>query len=398
MGTVYRQPGRGRRTWMLKYFRNGQPIFESSGTDDKTQAKKLLRNRETDIDRGLPVTAKVGRLRFEEAVADVVNDYKVNDRSSIDELERRITKHLQPFFGGRRMSTITSPDVRSYIAHRRATPIVTGKGDAQKSKQVSNGEINRELTALKRAFTLAVQGGKLLHRPHIPMLKESNVRTGFFEREQFEAVCAHLPAPLQAVMRFAYITGWRIDSEILPLEWRQVDFYEKLTPSQRLPGTVTLDVGAPKNDEGRIFPFTQELLVVLEAQKAEADRLRKAGQLVPWVFFRIKTTRPKPIRKFVKAWTTACLAAGAPGRIPHDLRRTAVRNLVRAGVPERVAMRLTGHKTRSVFERYNIVSDGDLGTAAERIDDASQNGATRSGTHLGRLQTDSHGHRRKEGQ
>jgi integrase len=136
------------------------------------------------------------------------------------------------------------------------------------------------------------------------------------------------------------------------------------------------------------------LLVVLEAQKAEADRLRKAGQLVPWVFFRIKATRPKPIRKFVKAWTAACLAAAAPGRIPHDLRRTAVRNLVRAGVPERVAMRLTGHKTRSVFERYNIVSDGDLGTAAERIDDSSKSSATL----LGRIQTDSGGHTRKGGQ
>jgi integrase len=402
MGRIFRQ--KGRHKWMLKYYRNGHPIVESSGTEDKTAAKKLLRNRETDIDRGLPVTAKVGRLRFEEGAADLVNEYKVNCRRSLDVLETRLTKHLQPFFAGRRMSTITSADVRTYVTHRLATPIVTGKGDAETSRLVSNAEINRELTTLKRAFTLAVQGGKLLHQPHIPMLKENNVRTGFFEWDQFQAVCRNLPAPLQAVMRFAYVTGWRIDSEILPLEWRQVDFDERLTPSQKIPGTVRLDAGTTKNDEGRVFPFTEELRGVLEAQHAEHLRLKQAGKIAPWVFFRLVAkgrggaTYPKRITRFNKAWKTACLAAGAPGRIPHDLRRTAVRNLVRAGIPERVAMRLTGHKTRSVFERYNIVSDGDLGTAAERIDDASKNSATRSATLLGRTQSDSGGLRRKRSQ
>ena len=69
-----------------------------------------------------------------------------------------------------------------------------------------------------------------------------------------------------------------------------------------------------------------------------------------------------------KVWRKARVAAGCPGRIPHDFRRTAVRNLVRAGAPERVAMQMTGHKTRAVFERYNIVSAGDVREAAQRLD------------------------------
>ncbi len=80
--------------------------------------------------------------------------------------------------------------------------------------------------------------------------------------------------------------------------------------------------------------------------------------------------KPRPIGSFRKTWIAACKAAGCPGRIPHDFRRTAVRNLVRTGIPERVAMQLTGHKTRSVFERYNIVSSGDLRDAARKLDEA----------------------------
>jgi integrase len=133
-----------------------------------------------------------------------------------------------------------------------------------------------------------------------------------------------------------------------------------------------LDVGTTKNGEGRVFPFTTELRRILDAQQQVAHAIaRETGTIVRHVFCYTKGQKTgKGITEsgFNKAWRKARLAAGCPGRIPHDFRRTAVRNLVRAAVPERVAMQLTGHKTRAVFERYNIVSPGDLRDAARRLD------------------------------
>ena len=123
--------------------------------------------------------------------------------------------------------------------------------------------------------------------------------------------------------------------------------------------------------EGRVFPFTTELRRVLEDQQKVADQLKREGTISPFVFCYTKGKKAgQRITEsgFNKAWRKARVEAGCPGRIPHDFRRTAVRNLVRAGVPERVAMQLTGHKTRAVFERYNIVSQGDLRDAAQRLD------------------------------
>ena len=124
--------------------------------------------------------------------------------------------------------------------------------------------------------------------------------------------------------------------------------------------------------------MTTELRRVLEAQHAEHERLKKAGHVCPYVFFhevakgRGGDKKPRAIVAFGKAWKSACRAAGCPGRIPHDLRRTAVRNLVRAGVPQTVAMQLTGHKTDSVFRRYDIVSADDLRVAVERLNAAAR--------------------------
>jgi integrase len=363
------------RVWWIRYYRDGRRFEESSGSTKETDARRLLRLREGDVERGLPVSPRIARLRFDEAAADVLNDYRINRKRTLPDVETRLRLHLMPFFSGRRLSTITTADVREYVAQRQAETVMVRRGHDVKNRdgtlrhvpeqrrtiaRVSNAEINRELTLLKRVFVLALQAGKLLHRPHIPMLQEHNVRVGFLESEQFQNVRAHLPGAIQPVVTFAYITGWRIPSEVLPLQWRQVDF---------VTSDVRLDPDTTKNGEGRVFPFTSELRDLLEKQREIRDSLKRSqGLICPWVFHR----NGRPIKTFVTVWRHACRRAGCPGRIPHDFRRTAVRNLVRAGIVESVAMKMTGHKTRSVFERYNITSDGDLRQAARKLDEAAQ--------------------------
>jgi integrase len=331
--------------WWIKYYRNGIPMRESTDSDKESVAKNLLKQREGDIQRGLPISPRTNRVTFDELAEDELTDYKVNGKSSIADLQRRIDLHLKPYFGGWRAVNIGTAEIRKYVAKRQA-------------EGATNGSINRELTALKRAFTLGMQAGKVTAKPYIQMLQEDNVRIGFFERQQFESVRSHLAPELRGLVTFAYITGWRIPSEVQPMTWRQVDLAA---------GRVRLDPGSTKNKEGRIFPFTAELRHVLEDQRAYTDTVqREQGIICPYVFHRAG----RRIKAFRKGWKNACEAAGYPGRIPHDFRRTAVRNLESAGVSRSAAMKLTGHKTESVYRRYAIVAESDLQEAVRRLEAA----------------------------
>lgn len=206
-------------------------------------------------------------------------------------------------------------------------------------------------------LTLAVENGDLHARPVVPTLRIQNTRTGFLDGAELEAVIANLPDPLQPVARLTSLTGWR-RGEIVSLTWAQVDFEY---------GTITLEVGTTKNDEGRIFPFgaLPALVELFEAQLAYTRAVeRETGRIIPYVFHRFGG---RPIGEFYDAWNTACETAGVPGMLFHDLRRTGARNLVRAGVPEKTAMKLIGHKTRSMFDRYNIVDSTDLRDGVARL-------------------------------
>lgn len=382
--------------YWIQYRRAGKTYAESSESERKGDAVRLLQKREGDIVHGKPITPRMDKLTFDDAAKDLITDYITNGKRSLAVVRRRVEKHLTPFFSGRRMVDITTTLVRAYVLERQtADSIIKQKAmpartraawtkpmpDGTKKRiparidpakeeirrRASNGEINRELALLKRMFSLAIQAGTIMHKPYIAMLREDNVRTGFFEPEQLASVIARLPAEIQPVIEFAYITGWRIASEVLPLEWSRVDFDA---------GEIRLNAGTTKNREGRIFPMTDELRAVLQAQHAEHLRLKESWGSFPLVFFRETKgldgqMKPIAIKSFRKVWQSACTASGCPERFPHDLRRTAVRNLVRAGIAERVAMSMTGHKTPSVFQRYNITSGNDLKDAAKRLNAAS---------------------------
>lgn len=339
-GSIYR---RGKVWWLSYYTKDGRHVCESAQTKDKGAAREELQKKmgQRAEDRLVIGSDKV---TFEELIAGVENDYKANGRKSLDKVKCR-SKRLAESFAQRKAREITMAEVLAFIAKRQ-------------EQGAGNGEINRELALLRRAFSLALAAEKIIRRPHIPHLEEPSPRAGFFEADAFNAVVSKLPDYLKPPMTFAYFTGWRCRSEILPLPWRNVDFEA---------GAIRLDVGSTKNKDGRVIYMTAPLRRLLEEQRQHTLAVqREAGRLIPLVFH----NNGRPIVNYYKAWHRACRAAGLSGNVPHDFRRTAVRNMVRAGIPERVAMQMAGHKTRSVFDRYHIVSDGDLREAARKLETA----------------------------
>jgi integrase len=366
MGMIYK---RGKMYW-IKYYRNGKPYRESTRSKKEADAKRLLKKREGEISGGKLPGIYFDRVRFDELADDFLTDYRINEKKSLRRAQESVN-HLKEVFEGVRVTNITTPRINAYIEQRliwtcnqckKPFPVneinIEDPGCPHcNSKDIvkgaANATINRELAALKRMLNLGAQQTppKVDRVPYIPMLKENNTRKGFFEHGEFLALRDALPDYLKGFATFGYHTGWRI-SEIADLTWSQVD---------RDQGIVRLEVGDTKNDESRTVYMDDELNAVITKQW----EIRKRNEmLLPYVFLNEHGT--DKVKRFDKSWKTACKHAGIGVRLFHDFRRTAVRNMVRSGIPERVAMTIAGHKTRSVFDRYNIVNDNDLRLAAQK--------------------------------
>jgi integrase len=347
----------GSPNWVSCYYVRGTEHRESTGTPDLKLARRVHKQKldEVAADRqGLkPYLAPAARrTRVDELLDDLEADARLRQIRSWASFQSHV-KPVRAHFGGWCAPDVTAAAVDAYIEDRL-------------EDDCAPATINRGTQLLGQAFRLALGRGKVTVVPSIRHLPEKNVREGFFERPEFEAVVAALPEHLQDFARFAFLTGWR-RGEIISLRWTDVD---------RDGGVIRLRPEHSKNGHARVVPFAAvPQLGSLMERRWQARLLERAGAVLvaDLVFHRGATA----IADFRKAWASACIAAGlyhverdADGserkvheRLFHDLRRTAVRNMVRAGVDPAVAMKISGHRTRAVFDRYNIIDERDISAA-----------------------------------
>src|SRR5579863_7900755 len=349
LGFVYRPVYLDKRTgerktaatWWIQYSVRGKRFRESSGSPNRADAVKLLKRRFGEAGQGRGLGPQAEKTTFKQLAQILLDDYQANGRRSLKRVKASVG-HLLGLFGEELAMDVTADRIASYVAYRQ-------------DEKAAPATINRELAALKRAFRLGEKVGKVIQRPEVSMLREDNRRKGFFEAEEYLAILEHLPKELKPVIQTAYITGWRITSEILTRQKHHVNLGAEW---------LRLEPGETKNGEGRNFPLTPELREVLERQLERTRELEQAtGRIIPWLFHR----DGNPIRDFRWVWASACKGAGVPGRIPHDFRRTAVRNLERAGVPRSAAMAMVGHRTEAIYRRYAIADEAMLKEGAIKL-------------------------------
>ncbi|MBM3759215.1 MAG: site-specific integrase [Acidobacteria bacterium] len=339
---------RGDRKWCVRVFlgnnEHGKRVYQNrSVSGAKKDAEKVLAEMLRTRSLG-PSILRNERLLVDELLNDLIREYTINGRA-VGILKMKIEKYLRPSFGKLQASKINTASIEGYADSR----LMSGAAVAT---------VNRELGLLRRAFSLGYQcePRKVERIPRIKLFKENNVRKGFFEHEHYKAMLQALPDHLKAVLVMGYWTGLR-RGEITSLKWEQVDLRN---------GVLRLEAGTTKSGEGRIVPLAPDLWECLKMQR-ERSRLEYPECVQVFHY------RGKPFKDFRDGWDTAAAKAGLidekgkPKLLFHDLRRSAVRNLLRGGVPEKVAMAISGHKTRAVFDRYNIVAESDLRTAITRL-------------------------------
>src|SRR5262245_16267716 len=331
-GRVFR---RGGVYWIAYYApKDGKSLQHREPGGTEAEAKRLLRKRlqEVAVHRsGLrPFQGpSQERLMLEDLLRALEADYEMRGLKSLPQLRSQL-KHVRAFWGLDRVVSVTTDRIAKYIISRQ------NEGAAPAS-------INRELSALQRAFSLAAKSSppKLTFVPYFPSLPERNVRQGFFERGEFDVVMDKLQdQDIKDYCQWFYFTGMR-PKEIRSLTWG--DF-------NRESWTIKLQGKDAKTGKARSIALEGPLRNVIE-RRIQVRRLD-----FPFIFHR----GGKKLGEFRKTWKTACKAAGLLGKLVYDFRRTAVRNMTRAGVPRTVAMKISGHRTEAVFERYNITSDEDI--------------------------------------
>ncbi|MBX7185032.1 MAG: site-specific integrase [Vicinamibacteria bacterium] len=346
--------------WWVQYRANGQRIREAARIPDKdgvlrpatteAEARRYLRARRADVLGGRFLSPQAARLSVADLLDALETHLAAKGIRSLAKV-RCHAKALRSFFALERAAEVTPASIERFKAERRAA----GRAAAT---------VNRELEILRQAYRLAVRHRHLAppNVPAIDMLPVDNVRQGFFTPKEISALLPHLEPDLRDFVEWASLTGQR-KGEASALAWAMLDRSGAVWVFQ-IPATIA------KNKHGRTLPVVGVARSVIE-RRLQARRLG-----LDLVFHRTSKGKPgQPVALFDKAWRNALKAAGLPSeRLFHDLRRSAARNLRRAGASETESMRVTGHKTPSMFRRYSITTDDEVAAALQRVDDAIAKG------------------------
>lgn len=342
---------RGCRFWYAQFYQDGKQKRVSTKTEIKRDALIELRRLMGDSERGLPSRQDLKKVTYADLRAGLISNYIAKGRKSLETLDdgtETITglPQLDSFCQGMTAANLTTDLAERFVKQRLA-------------EGVGNAWINRSLACLRRMLRLAHKKGKIARVPMIEFLKEPKARKGFLGRAKFEELLGALPSHLRPLVTLLYYTGVRI-GEAQQIEWPQVDLKRSL---------IMLEEGQTKNDEPRYLPIPSVLRVMLEEMQTSKGRV-----------FSTENLRNE--------WESACARIGEGTRVErvsekgykywnyngltiHDLRRSALSNLIRTGTSEKEAMTISGHKTRSVFDRYHIVKTDDVTAAMRRLEAAT---------------------------
>ena len=329
--------------WYFTFYNlNGKQVRRSSKSPIKSVAIEMFQKAQEELRKGIAPTS-ANKLKYEDLRSILVADYTDSGKLEMrgDEIvitgKTGLLKALDGHFFDMNVQAITTDEIRKFIAKRKA-------------EGVTGPAINRNLARLRRMFKLAQREGKISAMPYFPMGKESEPREGFVERDEFEMLRAAMPTRLHPGLTFTYEVGCRtgaMKKVIWP--WIKLDENE-----------IHLPAGAIKNRNPITLPLSAELTGMLKK------------------LFRTDDGPVFDTTNFRREWIAACVKIGLvkktgeawyayEGLTPHDFRRSAARNLIKAGVDETTAMKITGHKTAAMFRRYDIKTTDDLHEASGKV-------------------------------
>lgn len=339
-GSLYKQ--KNSQFFWVKYYvpGNPKPIRESTKETDEEKAQQYLWKRLGEVATGKFAGLEPERLRVKELFDMLEEEYTNNGRASINTLTHRLKNHLRPYFEDLRAAEVGTRQVSAYIAKR-------------KNAGAKNATINRELEHLRRAFNLGFDAEPqlVLRKFRFKKLVEDNVREGLLEHDKYLTLRAGLPEPYRTLFVCAYHLGTR-EGELMKVQWSEVDFERK---------EIVLKRYTTKNKKPRVLPIYGDMAEYLKMAKETRDTLYPN---CPWVFQR----KGDRMRFDHKTWNKRVERLGAPGLLFHDLRRTALTNMIEAGFSEKEAMEISGHRTDRTFRRYHIIRRHRIQNLGQRME------------------------------